>query len=176
MSYATAMALALVVAFLDLITRRIPNSLVILISLSGLMFAAEHAGLNGLAYSLIGLCVGFLLMLPGYFLRATGAGDVKLFAALGCYLGPKLTFWAVIIYYPIAAAIALVFILNILVRRHVYRKMNASRASNRLSAGQGVQASLAGMPRAGHEALLKTRLPMAPAIACATLLAPVVFG
>lgn len=176
MSYATAMVLALAVAILDLITRRIPNSLVILISLSGLIFAAEHAGLNGLTFAFVGFCVGLLLMLPGYFLSATGAGDVKLFAALGCYLGPKLTFWAVIIYYPIASFIALAFILTMLVQRHAYRKMNASQASNRLSAGQDVQASTAGLSSDGHESLLKTRLPMAPAIACATLLAPILFG
>ena len=35
-----------------------------------------------------GLLVGLLLMLPGHALGATGAGDVKLMAAIGALIGP----------------------------------------------------------------------------------------
>jgi prepilin peptidase CpaA len=34
------------------------------------------------------MCVGLLLMLPGHVIGGTGAGDVKLFAAIGALLGP----------------------------------------------------------------------------------------
>lgn len=46
-------------------------------------------GVSGIsvAASLAGLGLGFALMLPGYFLGGTGAGDVKLFAAAGTLLG-----------------------------------------------------------------------------------------
>jgi prepilin peptidase CpaA len=37
---------------------------------------------------LAGFSAGFLLMLPGYLLRFTGAGDLKLLATLGFYGGP----------------------------------------------------------------------------------------
>ena len=42
------------------------------------------------AASLAGLVLGLLLMLPGYGLGATGAGDVKLMAAVGALVGPSL--------------------------------------------------------------------------------------
>ena len=35
-------------------------------------------------------CVGLALMLPGHVLGATGAGDVKLMAAVGAIVGPAL--------------------------------------------------------------------------------------
>ena len=38
--------------------------------------------------SLAGLAIGFALMLPGHALGATGAGDVKLMAAVGAMVGP----------------------------------------------------------------------------------------
>jgi prepilin peptidase CpaA len=41
-----------------------------------------------LPQALAGLAVGFIVMLPGHVAGATGAGDVKLFAALGTLLGP----------------------------------------------------------------------------------------
>ena len=36
------------------------------------------------------MVLGLLLMLPGYALGATGAGDVKLMAAVGAIVGPPL--------------------------------------------------------------------------------------
>jgi len=49
-------------------------------------------GVSGVstAASLTGLVLGLLLMLPGYWLGATGAGDVKLMAAVGAIVGPPL--------------------------------------------------------------------------------------
>ena len=40
-----------------------------------------------MASALAGLAFGFLMMLPGHVFGATGAGDVKLFAAAGTLLG-----------------------------------------------------------------------------------------
>jgi prepilin peptidase CpaA len=37
-----------------------------------------------------GFALGFLLMMPGHALGATGAGDVKLMAAVGSVMGPGL--------------------------------------------------------------------------------------
>ena len=36
-----------------------------------------------------GIAVGLAVMLPGHLIGATGAGDVKFFAALGTLLGPR---------------------------------------------------------------------------------------
>ena len=42
----------------------------------------------GASGALLGALAGFALFLPLYLLRAMGAGDVKLMAALGSFVGP----------------------------------------------------------------------------------------
>jgi prepilin peptidase CpaA len=75
-------------AFIDLRTRRVPNALTIPLAVAGLACAA--GGVSGLSVraALIGLMLGLVFMLPGYVFGATGAGDVKLLAAAGAWLGP----------------------------------------------------------------------------------------
>jgi prepilin peptidase CpaA len=75
-------------AAIDLRTRRVPNPLTALLATAGLLLAAT--GLSGVTVgaSLAGLVLGLALMLPGHVFGATGAGDVKLFAATGALIGP----------------------------------------------------------------------------------------
>jgi prepilin peptidase CpaA len=75
-------------AFIDLRTRRVPNALTVSLAVAGV--AGAVSGLSGLSVgaSLFGFVIGLLLMLPGYLFGATGAGDVKLLAAVGAWLGP----------------------------------------------------------------------------------------
>jgi len=75
-------------ATIDLRTRRVPNQLTASIAVLGLALAAWHASGVTVAGALAGLALGLLLMLPGHLIGATGAGDVKLFAAIGTLLGP----------------------------------------------------------------------------------------
>src|SRR5215471_12318596 len=76
-------------AVVDLYTRRIPNPLTLGITVAGLMLAALGFSPLTMSQALVGFLVGLVLMLPGHFIGATGAGDVKLFAALGTLLGPR---------------------------------------------------------------------------------------
>jgi prepilin peptidase CpaA len=78
-------------AVVDLYTRRVPNQLTIGVTVLGVTLAA--VGLTGLSIvnALGGFALGLALMLPGHLIGATGAGDVKLFAALGTLLGPSRT-------------------------------------------------------------------------------------
>ena len=82
----------------DVRSRRIPNQLV-LVGLV-LAFALQLAlpagdglfvapfGSIGLLWSLAGFGTGLALLLPMYALRALGAGDVKLLAMIGAFVGP----------------------------------------------------------------------------------------
>ena len=81
---------------IDLRERRVPNVLTFGITAIGLTLAALHATSVSLVGALAGLAVGLALMLPGHVIGATGAGDVKLMAALGTLLGPGRTGWAVV--------------------------------------------------------------------------------
>ena len=53
----------------------------------GLTLATVGVSRITVTSALAGLAFGFLMMLPGHVLGATGAGDVKLFAAAGTLLG-----------------------------------------------------------------------------------------
>jgi prepilin peptidase CpaA len=85
-----ALLLALVIgaAAYDVPFRRIPNWLTALGVLLGLgMNTFLYQGWPGLRVSLTGLAVGFGAYLILYSVRAMGAGDVKLMAAIGAMVG-----------------------------------------------------------------------------------------
>jgi prepilin peptidase CpaA len=57
-----------------------------------------------------GVLVGLGLFLPLYLLRAMGAGDVKLLAMVGAFLGPTDTFRVALATMIIGGAMAIVFV------------------------------------------------------------------
>src|SRR5688500_6685142 len=84
-------AATVLAAVIDLRTRRIPDALTGSLTLVGLGLAAAQLGTVGIGGAIIGCLLGFAFMLPGNVFGATGAGDVKLFAAAGALLGPATT-------------------------------------------------------------------------------------
>ena len=81
-------------AVIDLRVRRVPNALTIPLALAGVALAAAGLGRIEASAAIAGWAAGLALMLPGYLLGATGAGDVKLMAAVGALLGPEGALWA----------------------------------------------------------------------------------
>ena len=71
----------------DLRERRIPNALTLPSLWLALCIHGATQGGQGLLVSALGAITAGALLLPGYFLRATGAGDVKLLMAVGAFLG-----------------------------------------------------------------------------------------
>jgi prepilin peptidase CpaA len=76
-------------AIIDMRTRRVPNALTGSVAALGLLLAVLHVTAVSPLAALGGIVVGLVVMLPGHLIGATGAGDVKLLAALGTMLGPK---------------------------------------------------------------------------------------
>jgi prepilin peptidase CpaA len=92
---------------------RIPNWLVLSGALFGLIYntalpPSPHANI---LFPLAGLGLGLLLFLPFYLVRAMGAGDVKLLAMVGAFLGPGDTFYAALASMVVGGVLSILFVL-----------------------------------------------------------------
>ncbi|MBN2561497.1 MAG: prepilin peptidase [Phycisphaerae bacterium] len=81
----------------DFRRHRVPNWLNAGIAVAGLGTRAAYEGWSGLGAGGLGMLVGFGVLVLLWAMHAMGAGDVKFMAALGSWLGPQLTFSAVIV-------------------------------------------------------------------------------
>ncbi len=92
---ATLVLLLVAAAVIDVRTMRIPNWLTVCGALIGLALNAAlqwqllgpHWAVDGLLWALGGMAAGLALLLPLYLLRVMGAGDVKLMAMVGAFVG-----------------------------------------------------------------------------------------
>ncbi len=82
--------LAIIVGYYDVRYRRIPNAFVLAALASGLAMNGIFGGLQGVVASLGGCALAFVLMFTLHIFGAMGAGDVKLFAAIGAVTGAQL--------------------------------------------------------------------------------------
>ncbi|HUQ90590.1 MAG TPA: prepilin peptidase [Bryobacteraceae bacterium] len=82
------MLLVTVAAIYDIRFRRIPNWLVGAGALLAVVLNFVLFEFEGLRASLLGLGLALLIYFPLFALRAMGAGDVKLMAAIACLMGP----------------------------------------------------------------------------------------
>lgn len=73
---------------------RVPNRLTYPLALAGLAASAAFGGFSGLLGGLEGLILGLALLIPLYAIGGMGAGDVKLLAAAGAWVGPWHIVWA----------------------------------------------------------------------------------
>jgi len=147
-------------AWCDLRYRRIPNVITfpaVVVALC--LHAATHAG-TGLLLSLAGMLVAAALVLPGYALGFTGAGDVKLLAAVGALLAfPAALF---------AALLSLIFggVLSLLIS--VWRRNLSGLLLNTWGMGRWLLIRSTGAP-APALATSSKGVPLGVAIAIATL-------
>lgn len=72
--------------FYDIRARRVPNWLIVTGLAAGV--GGAWVGSTGVGQSMLGALTGLIIMLPFYLLRAMGAGDAKLMAVVGSFLGP----------------------------------------------------------------------------------------
>ncbi|SHG50580.1 prepilin peptidase [Massilia sp. CF038] len=170
---ALALALALGAAvWHDVRARRIPNTVVmagcvIALLLHSLLPAAAAlpgtpaSGLGPL-FSLAGLATGLLLLLPFYALQALGAGDVKLMAMVGAFLGSPAVIGATLLAMLAGGLMALVVALWCGQLAHVLGNVHHMLRSALVRGMGGVDA------RIDAPATPTGKLPYAIAIACGT--------
>lgn len=112
-------ALVIAAASTDIQCRRIPNVLVGAGLLGALLVQCWLQGFaGGVGAWLAGAVVGLLLFLPLYLLRGMAAGDVKLLAMVGAWIGPLLVFEAALA----TCLIGGVWLLALTARRRQFRK------------------------------------------------------
>lgn len=114
------LGLLLVIAWHDIRSHRIPNKLVLAgvvlgVALNSLLpagwgFNSVIPGGLGWLVALQGLGLGMAVLLPIYWLRAMGAGDVKLMAMVGAFLGPADVLGAVLATFVAGGVMALVVV------------------------------------------------------------------
>lgn len=114
-------ALLVAAAVIDWRTYRIPNWLTVGGMLAGLLYNTISAPSwpGGLLAALAGLGAGLIVLLPLYALRVMGAGDVKLMAAVGAFLGWPEILFAMVFSLIAGGAAALAFA----VHRRALRRM-----------------------------------------------------
>lgn len=86
---AVLIPLTFLIAYYDTRYRRIPNAFVLGTLLSGLLLNTICGGWTGLRTSLTGCLFAFGLMLGVRLVTGLGAGDVKLFGAIGALVGTQ---------------------------------------------------------------------------------------
>lgn len=88
-SLAAALMLAGCGAVFDVFTHRIPNELTYGGIIIGMLFWCVTSGWRGLLTATLGAVIGGGIFLVFYLVRAMGAGDVKLIAAVGSIAGAR---------------------------------------------------------------------------------------
>ena len=105
--------LLLFAVYSDLRSRRIPNRLIVTGMVLGFAFQfmadridgvfPDSWGGHGLLQALWGLLAGLGLFMPFYLIRGMGAGDVKLLAMIGVWLGPQAVLNTALLRWSLAA-------------------------------------------------------------------------
>ena len=145
----------------DVRTRRIPNWLTG--SIAGAGFGlAFGGGVVTPAQAALGMLTGFALMMPGHLIGATGAGDVKLMAAVGTLVGPDVAFRA-FLYSAVAGG---VFALAVAAHRGILAA-TLQDASRLVTSPAGARQAIESPARAN-------RFAYGPAIAVGTLVSVMV--
>lgn len=146
-------------AVVDLYTRRVPNWLTLGVTALGVALAAVDLTGLSIAGALGGFALGLTLMLPGHLIGATGAGDVKLFAALGSLLGPSRT-GSAFVYTALAGGVLAV----IVARRRRRLRATVERTATLVCSGGGNVGEI-------ESASENNRFAYAPAIALGAMAA-----
>lgn len=168
------MALLLLAAvWEDVRYQRIPNRLVfwgaglgVLLNVfwpQGAGFVSQLPGGLGFVSAVAGLAIGLAALLPMYLLRAMGAGDVKLMAMVGAFLGPDEVLGAVLCCFLAGGVLSLGYAWKIGVLRRMLQNIRFIVCSSAVKIAGGSVPTLEDAPETAG------KFPYAAAIAVGSL-------
>jgi len=102
--------------FTDIKSRKIYNNVLLPVLFLALILQVILNGWIGLTSSLLGLVVGFAILLIPYMMKGMGAGDVKLMAVIGAIQGPLFILTTAVYMAVIGGILALLLIVFRLIR------------------------------------------------------------
>ncbi|MGP4064996.1 A24 family peptidase [Oceanobacillus sp. M65] len=112
-----------IVAFIwDVRHQKIPNWLTLSGMLFGLVFHLINGAIEGFLFAITGLLAAGVICLILYGFKAVGAGDVKLFAAIGAFTGIEIVLY--ILMYSIVFGGIIGMLLLLLSRTSLYLSYN----------------------------------------------------
>ena len=100
-----------VAAVIDGYKLKVPNWLTFPFILSGLVVGCPDRRLGRTGLALLGMLVGLALLLPAYAIGGMGAGDVKLLAGVGAWIGTMDTLYAFCVSAVVGGVIAILMVL-----------------------------------------------------------------
>lgn len=150
--------------FFDIKSHRIPNCLVFLGAISAVLFHLISPHGIGSLRSAEGLAVGLIAFLPLYAMRAMGAGDVKLMAMAGAFLGPASAVGAVLTVLIAGGVLSLAAALKNRSMQRMLSNMRLLMTHALVGASTGTTVTLDAIP------LTAGKVPYAVAIAAGTII------
>ncbi len=159
----------------DLRSRRIPNVVVMvgiavglciqsIAPLGGGFFHPVSPGSLGLISGVLGAATGLALFMPFYLLRTLGAGDVKLLAMVGAWLGASSVAWVALWTLASGGLLAVIMMLGGGHSRRVLTNLRTMLTTSMIHVQSANGASTA------SSSITTGRLPYALAIAAGTLI------
>ncbi|CAN5381142.1 hypothetical protein BH09PLA1_BH09PLA1_30570 [soil metagenome] len=183
--YAPLIALLVWAAMVDYRSRRVPNWISFGLVLGGIGLSLLPWGIISAKQAAFGFAVGFVLPVALYSVGAIGAGDVKLVAGVGAWIGPV----PVLLTFAGAALIGMVFAivksaqqgrLRDVLRDSMLLSTNVARCSladiarvdvarEDVDRAEVMQPTINRAPAAASNRLRERTLPFAVAIAASTI-------
>jgi prepilin peptidase CpaA len=103
-------AILVFAAVIDGLKLKVPNWITLPLVVGGWVYSTAYFGWEGLGWSLLGTVIGLALLLPAYAVGGMGAGDVKLLAGVGAWMGGTTTLYAFCVSAIVGGVIAIVMV------------------------------------------------------------------
>ncbi|MBU5482439.1 prepilin peptidase [Blautia sp. MSJ-19] len=100
-----------VAVLMDLYEMKIKNGWILWSLLTGFLYELWRGGWNGAAFFIAGAGLPLLVLGWMFYFRMLGAGDIKLFCALGGIMGPGAVLWCIWFAFVAGAGISLAVVI-----------------------------------------------------------------